>query len=143
MNWVWFLGIIAAVVAAAMMVWRKWIAPWQKIDFLVREIAGGIGPRTFLIDGGSVPRRVALSLEDLFKRQQQLDQQLSERALSTETIFTAMEDGLLVVDSDHRIPLVNRTFQQLFGVPESLPATALLEVTRYPEIDQLVAQTLR
>jgi two-component system, OmpR family, phosphate regulon sensor histidine kinase PhoR len=143
MNWVWFLAIIALVVAAAMMVWRKWIAPWQKIDSLVREIAGRTGPRTFLIDGGSLPRRVALSLEDLFKRQQELDQQLSERALSTETIFTAMEDGLLVVDSNHRITLVNRTFQQLFGVPESLPATALLEVTRYPEIDQLVAQTLR
>ena len=143
MSWLWFPAIFVAVVAAAIIVWRKWIGPWRKIDSLVREIAGGARPRTFLVEGALAPRRVAISLEDLFKRHQALDQQLAERALSTETIFTAMEDGLLVVDSNHRITLVNRTFQELFGLQQTLPASALLEVARYPEIDRLVAQTLR
>lgn len=101
-------------------------------------------PRTFLIDGGPEPRRVALALEDLFTRHQQLNQQITERASGTQTIFTAMQDGLLVTDTHHRVTLVNRTFQQLFGLRENFfIGQPLLEVVRDPGLDQLIRETLQ
>lgn len=100
-------------------------------------------PHTFLVDGGPEPRRVGLALEDLFNRHQQLNQQITERASGTQTIFAAMQDGLLVTDSRQHVTLVNRTFQQLFGLRENLIGQPLLEVVRDAGLDQLIKKTLR
>jgi two-component system phosphate regulon sensor histidine kinase PhoR len=143
MNWIWSLGLLAVATAAGLAVWRKWIAPWSKIESLIHEIVRGEGPRTFLVEGGSAPRRVALSLEDVFKRQKELDRQLTKRAAGSETIFSAMQDGLLVVDTGHRVKLINRSFHELFGLRESFAPATVLELVRYPEIDQLITKTLQ
>lgn len=125
------------------MVWRRWIAPWSALETLVREITQGKKPRTFLIGGANEPQRIGLALEDLFNRQQLLDQQLAERASGTQTIAAAMQDGLLVVDSKHRVTLANRAFRELFGLAETLPAVPLLEVVRLPDVDRLISETLQ
>jgi PAS domain-containing protein len=114
MSWL-FLSVICVVLGAIVLVaWRKWIAPWRHIDQLVRQIAGGEQPRTFLVDGGTLSQRVGLALENIFRHQQQLDQQIAGRESGTQTILGAMQDGLLVVDMGRHITLMNRTFENLF-----------------------------
>jgi two-component system phosphate regulon sensor histidine kinase PhoR len=54
-----------------------------------------------------------------------------------------MQDGLLVVDTRHRITLVNRTFRQLFGLGDSIVGQPLLDIVRQAELDRLIAETLR
>lgn len=110
---------------------------------MIRQIARGEKPRTFLINGGGEPRRVGLALEEIFKLQQQLNQQMAERAVGTETIFAAMQDGLLVVDTRQRITLVNRTFRELFGLGENIVGQPLLEIVRQAGLERLIAETLR
>src|SRR3989442_162791 len=132
MSWFLLCAIVASAIASGYVAWRNWIAPWRIIEKMVQQIAQARMPRTFLIEGGPEPRRVALALEDLFKRHQQLNQQIAERASGTQTIFTAMQDGLLVTDTHHRVTLVNRTFQQLFGLRENFMGQPLLEVVRDP-----------
>jgi two-component system, OmpR family, phosphate regulon sensor histidine kinase PhoR len=141
----WFLlcAIVGSTIALVYAVWRSWIVPWRRIEEMIRQIAHGGTPHTFLVEGGPVPRRVGLALEDLFSRQQQLDQQITERASGTETIFAAMQDGLLVTDTHHRITLVNKTFAQLFGLRENYVSWPLLETVRDPALDRLIAETLR
>jgi hypothetical protein len=53
----------------------------------------------FSVNGGAEPRRVGLALEDLFNRHQHLSRQISDRVSDAQTIFTALHDGLLVVDA--------------------------------------------
>jgi two-component system phosphate regulon sensor histidine kinase PhoR len=142
-TWVLASAISAAVIAAGYVVWRNWIAPWSSIERLIGEIKDGTRPRTFLVEGAHQPHRVGLALESLLTRQQELDRQLAERASGTRTIVAAMQDGLLVVDTDHRITLANRAFCQLFGLEENVPAAPLLEVVRDAEIDKLVSETLQ
>src|SRR5947207_4086483 len=125
-----------------MILWRRWIAPWSALETLVREIIEGEQPRTFLIGGADAPQRIGLALEDVFNRQRHLDQQLAERASGTQTIAAAMQDGLLVVDANHRVMLANRAFRDLFGLAETVPNVPLLEVVRVPEVDRLINQTL-
>jgi two-component system phosphate regulon sensor histidine kinase PhoR len=48
-----------------------------------------------------------------------------------------------VTDTRHRVTLVNRTFQQLFGLREDFIGQPLLEVVRDAVLDQLIAETLR
>jgi two-component system phosphate regulon sensor histidine kinase PhoR len=54
-----------------------------------------------------------------------------------------MQDGLLVVDKNLRVTLVNQAFRNLFGLPEIPLGTPLLDVVRDATVDRLIAQTLR
>src|SRR5438105_1486750 len=143
MSWL-FLGVISVVFAAiALVAWRKWIAPWRHIDQLVRQIAHGERPRTFLVDGGTRTRRIGLALENVFRRQEQLDQQIAGRESGTQTILGAMHDGLLVVDVGRHITLMNRTFENLFELRDGAVGAPLLESVRHATLDRLIAETLR
>jgi len=140
----WFLSclIIGSTIALAYFVWRRWIAPWRKLEELVEGIAQTRKPRTFLIRGGAVPRRVAVALEQIFTRQQQLAQQITEGESGTETILSAMQDGLLVVDAARHITLANKTFEQLFGLRETALGAPLLDTVRDTTLDEMIAETL-
>ncbi len=143
MSWL-FLGVISVVFAAiALVAWRKWIAPWRNIDQLVRQIAHGERPRTFLVDGGTRARRIGLALENVLRRQEQLDQQIAGRESGTQTILGAMHDGLLVVDVGRHITLMNRTFENLFELRDGAVGAPLLESVRHATLDRLIAETLR
>ena len=142
-TWAWCLLIAAIAFVVGYIVWRRWIAPWSALETLVREITQNRRPRTFLIGGANEPQRIGIALEDLFNRQQLLDQEVSERASGTRTIAAAMQDGLLVVDANHRVMLANRVFHEWFGLTEVVPTVPLLEVVRLPEVDRLITEALR
>jgi len=113
MSWVFLVLICVLFAAIALVGWRKWIAPWRHIDQLVRQIAHVERPRTFLVNGGAQARRVGLALENVFRRQEQLEQQIAGRESGTQAILGTMQDGLLVVDMGRHITLMNRTFENL------------------------------
>ena len=143
MSWL-FLGVVCILLTvAALVVWRKWIAPWRQIERLVRQIAGSNRPRTFLVDGGPEPQRVGLALESIFALQEELGRQIAGRESGTQTILRAMQDGLLVVDKSLRVTLVNQAFGKLFGLPEISSGTPLLDVVRDATTDRLIAETVR
>jgi len=140
----WFLlcAIVGSTIAFAYIAWRKWIAPWRQIEQLVQQISAGDRPRTFLVDGAAQPRRVGLALENIFGRQQHLDRRISEATSGTQTVLSAMQDGLLVVDSSRRVTLVNETFRQLFAPHEISPGAPLLDTVRNSELEKLIVATL-
>src|SRR5437870_3592816 len=143
MSWL-LLGLICVLFAGiAVVVWRKWVAPWQQIEQLVGRIRDSQRPSTFLVNGGTESKRVGLALENIFARQQELDRQIAGRESGTQTILRAMQDGLLVVDESLRVTLVNQAFRKLFGLPEILFGTPLLDVVRDATVDRLIEETLR
>jgi two-component system phosphate regulon sensor histidine kinase PhoR len=143
MSWLLLCAIIGLFLIVAYKAWRKWVVPWRTVEELIGHIARGEKPPTFLVNGGAEPRRVGLALEDLFNRHQHLSRQISDRVSDAQTIFTALHDGLLVVDAGHRLTLANRSFQQLFSPKDGFLGRPLLEVIRDPALDRLVAETLR
>ena len=143
MSWLFLSAICLVLATIALATWRKWIAPWRSIEQLVREVAGGQRPRTFLVDGGTQAQRVGLALESIFRRQQQLDQQIAGRESGTQAILGAMQDGLLVVDRRRHITLMNRTFENLFDLRDAAVGAPLLETVRHATLDRVIAETLR
>src|SRR5256886_9091143 len=86
MSWL-LLGLICVLFAwMAVVVWRKWVAPWQQIEQLVARIRDRQRPSTFLVNGGTESKRVGLALENIFARQQELDR-LEERRVGEECRF--------------------------------------------------------
>ena len=143
MSWILLAAIVGSTVAIVCVAWRKWIAPWRHIESLVRQIGRREQPRTFLIQGGKEAQRVGVALEDIFKRQQELNRQIVERASGQKAILSAMQDGLLVVDGRRRLALLNRAFCNLFEIGEDSLGAPLLESVRDPAVEQIVGETFR
>lgn len=143
MSWVLLGAIVGSTIAIVYVVWRKWIAPWSQIERLVRQIGRGEQPRTFLVEGGDEAYRIGLALENILTRQRELDRQIGERASGQKAILSAMQDGLLVVDRNRRVVLVNPAFCDLFKIGEDSLGAPLLESVRDPAVEQIVGETFR
>jgi len=138
MIWLLLCAIVAATIALALIAWRKWIAPWRQVEELVTEIGRGEQPRTFLIHGGAETQRIGLRLEKIFNDLKQLSKQIAKRESGLQTIFAAMHDALLVVDSKRYVILANETFRKLFALPEISEGTPLLEIVRDATLDRVI-----
>jgi two-component system, OmpR family, phosphate regulon sensor histidine kinase PhoR len=143
MPWILLGAVVVLAITAALFVWRKWIAPWRQIELLIRQVGTGERPGTFLVDGAGPAQRVGLALETISMRQLEHDREAAERAAGVETIFAAMQDGLLVVDASRHITLVNKTLRNLFAPREITPGAPLLDAMRDATVDQTIAEALR
>jgi len=143
MFWILLFAIVGATIAIIYLIHRKWIAPWGEMERLVRQVGRGEQPPTFLIEGSNEARRASVALEDILIRQRELDRQIGERAFGQKAILSAMQDGLLVVDRQSRLALVNPAFCDLFGIGEESLGSPLLETVRDPAVQRIVSETLR
>lgn len=143
MFWFLLFAIVGSTIAIVYIAWRKWVAPWRQIERLVRQIGRGEQPRTFLIEGSKESQCVAVALENIFARQLELDRQLEERASGNRAIFSAMRDGLLVVDPDRRITLLNGALQDLFGLKGDSLGAPFLETLRDANVEEAISETFR
>src|SRR5919197_5813313 len=141
MSWVLLGAIVGAAIAIAYAVWRRWIAPWRQIERLVRQIGGSERPRTFLVQGGKSAQRVAVALENIFAHQFELDRQIGQSASGNRAIFSAMRDGLLVVDADRRITLLNAALQELFALKEDSVGAPFLDALRDANVEEAISET--
>jgi two-component system phosphate regulon sensor histidine kinase PhoR len=143
MSGILLAATVGSTVAVVYVAWRKWITPWTHIERLVRQIGRREQPRTFLIQGGKEAQRVGVALEDIFKRQQELNRQVDERVSGQKAILSAMQDGLLVVDGRRRLALLNRAFCDLFKIGEDSLGAPLLESVRDPAVEKIVGETFQ
>jgi two-component system phosphate regulon sensor histidine kinase PhoR len=143
MFWIFLLAISGLIAGLGHFVWRRWIAPWDEIERLIRQIGAGAQPPTFLIKGGREAQRVGVALEEISSRQQRHDRESARRSSEQSAIFSAMQDGLLVLDGDRRIALFNHTFQKLFGLESDSLGSPLLELVRDATLEEFIAETFR
>src|SRR5712691_10893282 len=143
MFWILLAAIIGSTIAIVYLVWRRWIAPWRQIERLVRQIGRGVQPRTFLVEGGKEAQRVSVALENIFRRQLGLNRQIGERASGNRAIFSAMRDGLLVVDAERRITLLNAALQELFALKDDPLGASFLETLRDANVEEAISETFR
>ena len=143
MTWFVIILICVAFGCVALVVWRKWIAPWEQLEQVIIQIGRGERPRTFLMVGNVPAQRIGFHLEKIVNELEQLQKQISKRESGMQTIFSAMHDALLVVDSNRQVILTNQTFRKLFDAPEIPVATPLLEIVRDPTLDRLLTDAFR
>ena len=93
--------------------------------------------------GGAPAQRIGFQLEKIVGDLEQLEKQIAKRESGMQTIFSAMQDALLVVDSNRRVILTNETFRKLFDAPEISLAAPLLEIVRDPTLDGLLTDAFR
>jgi len=142
MFWLLSLIVCAIFAAVAMAVRRRWITPWRQVEHIVDDIRHVRTPRTYLIEGNEVPRRVALALEEIFTRQRELARENVEHEFSVQAILGAMADGLAIVDRKTAIRLTNASFCKMFDVGDEVIGMTPIEALRNLPVAQLVIRTL-
>jgi two-component system, OmpR family, phosphate regulon sensor histidine kinase PhoR len=88
---------------------------------------------------GDVARVLDASAQDLGRRVEELAR---DRA-HMEAILSGMVEGVLVLDQQGRVQLVNRAAQQMLTVDASAQGHRYLEVVRHPEISAQLTAALR
>ena len=143
MVWVALCLLATVLIATWLVVWRKWIAPWKDVEELSRAVVEKRPPRKFLISANPQSRNIGLALETLVDRQRELEERFREGEFSVQAVFGAMLDGLVVVDDQRRVRMMNREFRRAFGRENAEPGEPLLEVIRHASIDRLVMEAIR
>src|ERR1041384_2051104 len=142
MGWLAFSALAAVVLIAAIAFWRKWISPWKDARELADAIVEQRPPRKFLISGNPEAHKVGLALEPLMDRRRDLETRVLESESSVQTFFTAMLDGLAVIDERRGVRLMNREFRRIFDVGDNGSGT-LLELVHNAAVDRLALEAIR
>ena len=88
---------------------------------------------------GYVARALDASARQLLQRVAELAR---DRA-RTSAMLTSMEEGVIVVDRDARLQLINRAARMMLGVDEDAIGRGYLEAVRHPDITAVLGSALR
>ncbi|HEX5632477.1 MAG TPA: ATP-binding protein, partial [Gemmatimonadales bacterium] len=88
---------------------------------------------------GSVARALDSAAQELGRK---IDDLSRDRA-RTEAILAGMVEGVLIVDRQGRVQLVNRAAQDMLRVAETATGRPYMEVIRHPDIAALLGASLR
>ena len=123
-------------------VWRRWIEPWRELEELVTAVVAGKRPRKFLMTGNARANALGLALEKLAARQNELERTATAGTNSLQSVLGALPDGLVLVDQQRRIQLMNPQFQRLFRLQEEANGVGLLEIVRNAAVERAVSDAL-
>ena len=113
MATVWIILVAAAALAALFWWWRRYRG---------------------LRDDWERERQAAADAKD------QCAQIRADNQAQVAALLDSMSEGVLVLDTTHRIRLINRVLQDDFNLSGPIPGRPLIEIFRIPELQDLVAR---
>src|SRR4051812_35401812 len=103
-----FGWVAAAMIAGAWWwVWRRQAKDRQHLVRLLEELSEGRIPSGLVFRHGGWFARLTYPLEKLSAEQERLRRQIEQDAFNLRTILASMEEGVIVVDAQHVLRLVN------------------------------------
>jgi two-component system, OmpR family, phosphate regulon sensor histidine kinase PhoR len=140
------VALVAALVAALVMSW-VFSAPLARRVEAVAAVAKRYSAGDFTRPAhdygedelGAVARALDAAAQELGRK---VDDLSRDRA-RTEAILAGMVEGVLIVDRQGRVQLVNRAAQDMLRVSEQATGRPYVEVIRHPDIAALIGASLR
>ncbi len=131
--------IAVALLAVALFLYSRFVAPLTKIARDLEKMAAGqftLPP----LQMGHIPYRSILeNIQTIAGLLRELDRQSAEEGLSLRSILSGMKEGILIVNRDRKITLVNDALQSLLAGAKPSLGRSMLEVFRRHELEQAVA----
>jgi two-component system phosphate regulon sensor histidine kinase PhoR len=141
-----FIALAAAIPVALAIAWVLSARLGTRVQDIAavadRFSAGDLSPPPYdygTDELGLVGRALDASARELARRLQELAR---DRA-RTSAMLTSMVEGVVVVDRDARLQLINRAAQQMLHVDEGAIGRGYLEMVRHPDISALLGAALR
>lgn len=140
------LGLLASgilLMAAFGRLWQNIITDIGRVaQAAQRLIEGDLSARSPTGLGSPEIERISLTLNRLAESWGSTSRELGDRNLKLSAILNSMSEGVVVVDAEHRVSLVNRAFAEMLGLQGDVSGRLLLELIRHPGVQELLAGDL-
>jgi two-component system phosphate regulon sensor histidine kinase PhoR len=137
----WFVAGVLAVVA--WWVWRCFNQDCEHLEKLLDELAAGRKPEGFVFRRGGRFGRLTFPLEKIAAEHETLRQRIHDEAFNLGTILSSMEEGVMVVNAQHALCLVNPSFVALFDLKVDPVGQTVLHTLRESAFEELISTALR
>ncbi|MGE3404396.1 MAG: ATP-binding protein [Vicinamibacterales bacterium] len=141
------LVALATAVPVALLIAWAFSAPLGRrvrhISAVARRYSAGDFSASGSDYGHDEPGIVARALDTSARELAGRIEELSRDRARTDAILTGMVEGVLVVDRDGRLQLLNRAAQRMLQIDTAVQGRKYLEVIRHPDIAALLGSALR
>ena len=94
---------------------RNITAPIRRMTEFANKIRDGGGPAAIMMDSGDELGELARDLNHILEEQKEKIRLATEEKSKLEAAFASMVEGILVLDSEHRIEACNRSMRHMLG----------------------------
>ena len=137
----WCVAGILAVIA--WWVWRRFSRDFRHLEHLLDELAAGRMPEGFVFRHGGRFARLTFPLEKIAAEHADLRRRVHDEAFNLGTILSSMEEGVMVVNAQHTLRLVNPSFLALFDLRSDPTGQTVLHTLRETAFEELINTALR
>ena len=140
---IWFLAIGFIGVSVLFLRYRlQTREQWRQIGRMIDMIGGGSRPASFILHGEKELRQIGLGLEKLADQRDRLESQISREGFNLQAILASMVEGVMVVDVDRVIRLVNGSFLNLFNLKTTPLGRGALHALRDAAIESVLREAI-
>ena len=116
---------------------------WRQIGRMIDHLAEGERPPSFILHGERDLRRIGLGIERLAEQRERLERQISQEEFNLQAILSSVVEGVMVVDTQRCIRLVNASFLQQFDLLRAPIGRSVLQALRNVPIEEVVRTALK
>ena len=141
----WFFAALLLVGGGGVWWWqhRRFLRNWRQVREILDDVIAGREPRTFVFRSDARFTALSDQIEQLANEQDRLRRWRSREEANLQTILASMGEGVLVVDPQHVVRLVNPSLLRIFGLNFSPVGRTVLAALRNLEIEEIVTSVLR
>ncbi|MGH9465431.1 MAG: ATP-binding protein, partial [Thermoanaerobaculia bacterium] len=136
------LGALAAIVLVSWWLDRKLFRPVSELVTGANRLARGELSHRLAAPSEDELGDLARSLNRLAERVQEQVAAVEAQRSHLEVVGASMSEGVLVTDAQGRALMVNPSFRRLFRVKGDVVGKTALELTRLPQLEDLIRRTL-
>jgi len=133
---------IAASAGAAILIYSRFIRPWQSIRRDIEQMASGNFRIPAVQNDPGQYAETARHVKRISELLLQLDRQIANEDLSLRGILSSMVEGILIIDRTQRITLVNDALLNFFSPSRSPIGRTMLEYFRRHELQHACDRAL-
>ncbi len=122
---------------------RRYVRPLDRLTNSVRALTRGGGEMCMGGVGTSPPAVLAAALDEMAAEMRRRIDEARSRRSRLEAVFSSMAEGVLVVDGDGEVRLVNPALRAMLAVEGDPVGRRPLEVIRHVGVQEIVDQVLR
>jgi len=141
---VWFLGFLVIAISFAWWLthWRA-VRHWRHLDDVLSALTAGRKPDSLVFLNGGRFSKLAHPLENLSREMDRMREEISREEFNLRAILSSMEEGVMVVDAQHILRLVNPSFLKLFDLKSDPRGQTVLRTLRETAFEEMVTQALK
>ena len=132
--------LLALALAAAFLYTRYLTEPIKRLTRAAHQVAGGDFSPRVRINRRDELRQLADAFNHMVEQQKMLLESVQRQQLELETILASIGEGLLVLDRDGRIILVNQSFKNICQQPECR-GRLYWEILRDTRLNELIKRS--